>query len=212
MTNSVPKDRVKTGVITSGFPPRRPSLTAQLVKKPPAMQETPAPFLSREDLLEMGKATHSYPLQYSLDFPLAQLVRESTCNAGDLGSIPELGRSPWRRERQPTSVFWPGEFHGLYSPWGSKESGTTERLSLHFTTPASSLPPENLSRPPSLGQTASPSQPLLSPVSTLPNPRSPTPAAKEKQSRSRRPLSTQVSLYLDHGSAVYTGAPAGKKQ
>ena len=27
-------------------------------------------------------------------------------------------------------VFWPGEFHGLYSPWGRKESDTTERLSL----------------------------------------------------------------------------------
>ena len=25
---------------------------------------------------------------------VAQLVKESTCNAGDLGSIPELGRSP----------------------------------------------------------------------------------------------------------------------
>ena len=36
----------------------------------------------------------------------------------------------WRRERLPTPVFWPGEFHGLYSPWGSKESDTTERLSL----------------------------------------------------------------------------------
>ena len=40
---------------------------------------------------------------------------------------------PWRRERLPTPVFWPGEFHGLYSPWGHKESDTTERLSLHFT-------------------------------------------------------------------------------
>ena len=27
-------------------------------------------------------------------------------------------------------MFWPGEFHGLYSPWGHKESDTTERLSL----------------------------------------------------------------------------------
>ena len=27
---------------------------------------------------------------------------------------------PWRRERLPTPVFWPGEFHGLYSPWGHK--------------------------------------------------------------------------------------------
>ena len=40
----------------------------------------------------------------------------------------------WRRERLPTPVFWPGEFHGLYSPWGHKESDMTERLSLHFTS------------------------------------------------------------------------------
>ena len=39
----------------------------------------------------------------------------------------------WRRERLPTPVFRPGEVHGLYSPWGHKESDTTERLSLHFT-------------------------------------------------------------------------------
>ena len=37
---------------------------------------------------------------------------------------------PWRRERLPTLVFWPGEFHRLYSPWGHKESNMTERLSL----------------------------------------------------------------------------------
>ena len=34
------------------------------------------------------------------------------------------------KERLPTSVFWPGEFHGLYSPWGRRESNMTERLSL----------------------------------------------------------------------------------
>ena len=34
----------------------------------------------------------------------------------------------WRRERLPTSVFWPGEFHG-WSPWDGKESDATERLS-----------------------------------------------------------------------------------
>ena len=39
---------------------------------------------------------------------------------------------PSRREQLPTPVFWPGEFHGLYSPWGQKESDTTERLSLHL--------------------------------------------------------------------------------
>ena len=41
---------------------------------------------------------------------------------------------PWWRERLPTPVFWPGEFHGLYSgsmdcgPWDHKELDTTEGL------------------------------------------------------------------------------------
>ena len=40
---------------------------------------------------------------------------------------------PWRREWLPTPVFLPGKFHGLrslegYSPWGRKESDTTEQL------------------------------------------------------------------------------------
>ena len=38
---------------------------------------------------------------------------------------------PWRRERLPTPVFWPGEIHGLYSSWGHKELDMTEQLSLH---------------------------------------------------------------------------------
>ena len=44
--------------------------------------------------------------------------KESACNARDLGSIPGLGRFPWRRERIPTPVFRPGEFPGLYSSRG----------------------------------------------------------------------------------------------
>ena len=43
---------------------------------------------------------------------------------------PWVGKIPWRRERLPTPVFWPEEFHGLHSPWGLKESDTTEQLSL----------------------------------------------------------------------------------
>ena len=35
-----------------------------------------------------------YPLQYSGASLVAQMVKESACNAGDLGSIPGLGRSP----------------------------------------------------------------------------------------------------------------------
>jgi len=46
------------------------------------------------------------------------------------GFDPWVGKIPWRRERLPTPVFWPGEYHGLYSPWGHKELDTTERLSL----------------------------------------------------------------------------------
>ena len=47
---------------------------------------------------------------------------------------------PWKKVRLPTPVFFPGEFHGQrslegYSPWGHKESDTTERLTVsHFTT------------------------------------------------------------------------------
>ena len=41
-----------------------------------------------------------------------------------------VGKIPRRSEWLPTPVFWPGEFHGLYSPWGHKESDMTEQLSL----------------------------------------------------------------------------------
>ena len=67
-------------------------------------------------------------------FPCGSAGKESACNVGDLGLIPVfdpcVGKIPWRRERLPTPVFWPGEFHGLYSPWGRQELGTTEWLSL----------------------------------------------------------------------------------
>ena len=39
----------------------------------------------------------------------------------------------WRRERLFTPVFWPGEFHGLYSLWRGKKSDTAEQLSLSFS-------------------------------------------------------------------------------
>ena len=58
------------------------------------------------------------PTPVFLGFPYSSAVKESTCNVGDLGSIPGLGRSPREGIRLPTPVFWPGEFRGLYSPWG----------------------------------------------------------------------------------------------
>ena len=44
------------------------------------------------------------------------------------GFDPWVGKIPRRRERLLTPVFWPGEFHGLYSPWGCKELDTIEWL------------------------------------------------------------------------------------
>ena len=41
--------------------------------------------------------------------------KESACNAGDLGSIPWLGRSPGERNGNPPPVFLPREFHGQRS-------------------------------------------------------------------------------------------------
>ena len=44
-----------------------------------------------------------------------------------------VGKIPWRRDRLPRPLFGPGEFHGLDSPWGPKESDMTKRLSLYST-------------------------------------------------------------------------------
>ena len=52
--------------------------------------------------------------------------------------VRSLGRGvPWRRKWQSTPVLLPGKSHEQrslvgYSPWGRKESDTTERFSLHF--------------------------------------------------------------------------------
>ena len=88
------------------------------------MQETPVQFLGWENLLEKGLGTHSSILACD------SADKESACNAGDLGLIPRLGRSPGEGNSYPSPVFWPEEFHGLYSPWGRKEVDTTEQLSL----------------------------------------------------------------------------------
>ena len=40
---------------------------------------------------------------------------------------------PLGKGKVTTPLFWPGEFHGLYSPWGHKESDMTERFSLSLS-------------------------------------------------------------------------------
>ena len=46
------------------------SLVAQLVKNPPAVQETPVRSLGWEDPLEEGKATHSSVLSWRIPWTL----------------------------------------------------------------------------------------------------------------------------------------------
>ena len=82
------------------------SLIAQSVKHLPAMQETLVQFLDWED-----------PTPVFLGFPYGSAGKENACNAGDLGSVPELGRFPGDplekgKATLPTLVFWSGEFHG----------------------------------------------------------------------------------------------------
>ena len=59
---------------------------------------------------------------------------ESTCNAGDLGSIPGLGRSPGGGHSNSLQYSRLENPHGQrslagYSPWGHKDSDTIEWLS-----------------------------------------------------------------------------------
>jgi len=78
-------------------------------------------------------------VQVYLTLTIASLVADgktSARNAGDPGSIP-VGKIPWRRKWQSTPAFLPGKSHGRrsligYSPWGRKESDTTDRLHFHF--------------------------------------------------------------------------------
>ena len=82
-----------------------------------------------------GSWRKSIPFLLLWGFPGGSAVKASAWKAGDPGSIPGLGRFPWRRKWQPTPVLLPGESHGQrslvgYSSWGRKESDMTERL--HF--------------------------------------------------------------------------------
>ena len=76
--------------------------------------------------LEKGQATYSNILGLPLWLSWSRICLQY----GRRGFDPWVGKISWRSERVATSVFWPGEFHELYSPWDHKESDTTEQLSL----------------------------------------------------------------------------------
>ena len=66
-----------------------------------------------------------------VDFPGGSDGEESTCNVGDLGSVPGLGRSPGGGHGNPLQYSCLENPHGQrslagYSPWGHRQSDTTE--------------------------------------------------------------------------------------
>ena len=87
------------------------------------------------------KICHFFPI-YS--FPGGLDGKESACNAGDLGSIPGLGRSPGGGHGnlvQYSCLENPRGQKSLagYSSWGCRELDTTEWLSTHSTQGAQSF-------------------------------------------------------------------------
>ena len=91
------------------------------------MQVTQVWFLAWEDPLEKEMATHSNILAWEIPW---------TEKSGGLQSM-GLWKSR-RRQWHPTPVLLPGKSHGQRSligcsPWGRKESDTTERLHFHFS-------------------------------------------------------------------------------
>ena len=61
--------------------------------------------------------------------------KESACRCRRPKFDPWVRKIPWRREQQPTAVFWPGESHRQrslagYSPWDHKDS---EQLTLQHS-------------------------------------------------------------------------------
>ena len=92
----------------------------------PALQADPLPLRHWRSLFNSSKNCKS--LCWTPGFP-----KESTHNAGDLGSIPEFGRSP-RGACQPLEYSCLENPHGQrslagYSSWDHKESDMTEWLS-----------------------------------------------------------------------------------
>ena len=71
------------------------------------------------------------------------MVKHLLANAGDKTSEshPRDREIHWRRKWQPTPVFLRGESHGQrsragYSPWGRRESDTTEHTHICFLSSA----------------------------------------------------------------------------
>ena len=103
------------------------SLVAQLVKNLPAMQKTLVCFPSWEDSLKKGQATHSS----ILGLPCGSAGKESTCNGGDLGLTPGLGRSP--EEGKGCPLQYSGWENSMDCILRGVEKSWTRLSDFHFT-------------------------------------------------------------------------------
>ena len=77
-----------------------------------------------------------------MGFPFGSAGKESACNAGDLGSVPGLGRPPG--EGKGYSLQYSGlenSMDCMYSAWGRKESDMTEQLHSHTSEYSSCFQP-----------------------------------------------------------------------
>ena len=105
------------------------SLIVQLVKNPPAMQETPVRFLCWEDPWRRARL----PTPVFLGFPCGSAGKESACHAGDLGSILGLGRSPGEEKGYPL------QYSGLQKSMDCIDHGVTKKRTwlsdFHFHEP-----------------------------------------------------------------------------
>ena len=61
-----------------------------------------------------------------MGFPCSSVGKESACSAEDLGLISGLGRSPGEGKGSPLQYSGLENSMDMYSPWGRKESNTTE--------------------------------------------------------------------------------------
>ena len=104
-----------------------------MVKNPSAMQETLVQFLDWELNSWIHWRRYRLPTQVFSGFPCGSAGKESTCNAGDLGLIPRLGRSPGEGKGYPL------QYSGLENDMDSIVHGVTKsrtQLSafhFHFT-------------------------------------------------------------------------------
>ena len=93
------------------------------------MQKTLVRFLGQEDTLGNDRSPGKwmgYPLQYSWASLVAQQVKNLPAMRETW--VQSLGWKDPLEKGKVTPLFWAGEFHGLYSPWGCKEVDMTERL------------------------------------------------------------------------------------